>query len=245
MSKIKGIQIKKIITLASAISFVLTTASPSLSANYDAICGDVDCQIGVSARGISGPGGFMPAGLVSIWNVGKASDFNMGKGVAGGLGGATAGVIGGALLLGPIGAIAGLIGGAAAGSDAGKEFEGYFSIVGYNKSGEKISHSFYFINPKPVKRLLSELPLFTGLMQNEERPLEEIEQSFTSGEMMPKSNDSLPTKLGGSSKSSNKLSAQKCWSDYLKTNPAMAVWADYNPTLAEKKRIESGYENCD
>ena len=76
ITKIQEFKIKKTITIVSAISFVLATASPSLSANYDAICGDVDCQIGVSARGISGPGGFMPAGLVSIWNVGKASDFN-------------------------------------------------------------------------------------------------------------------------------------------------------------------------
>ena len=117
---------------------------------------DMECQISVSGKGVGSPAGFTPSDLISQWSVGKASDYDSGKGVAGGLGGAFAGALGGGLLLSPIGLLGGLIGGGIAGSDAGKEFEGYFTIVGYNRKGEKVAHNFFFINRKPVKRLLAE-----------------------------------------------------------------------------------------
>ena len=106
---------------------LMTTAAQAET--YDALCGDSGCSINVDGRGISGPGGLIPSELVSKWTVGTDSGFHGGKGVAGGLGGATAGAVGGALLLGPIGLLGGLIGGAMAGSGAGKEFEGYFTVV--------------------------------------------------------------------------------------------------------------------
>ena len=147
---------------AAILGLVLASSGTAIAGTYEALCGDFECQIDVSARGISSPAGFMPSGLVAQWAVGSSSDFNTGKAVAGGLGGATAGVIGGAILLGPIGVLAGLVGGGIAGAESGNEFEGYFVVVGYNKKGQKISHSFHFINEKPVKRLLAELPLITG-----------------------------------------------------------------------------------
>lgn len=220
---------------------LLASSSCAIAGTYDALCGDIECQITVSAKGISSPSGFTPSNLISMWSVGKASDFNAGKAVAGGLGGATAGLVGGAILLGPVGALAGLLGGAVAGGKSGKEFEGFFAVVGYNKKGDKISHSFYFINEKPVKRLLMELPVITGLAQGEERELQEIESNFAD-DKLDVSTDALPAKLG-SYKSSKEN--KKCWSEYLNSNPAMAVWSDNNPSLSEKQRIKSGYENCE
>ena len=184
---------------AATAGLLLATSTGALAGTYEALCGDLECQIDVSARGISSPAGFTPSGLVSQWAVGSASDFNAGKAVAGGLGGATGGVIGGAILLGPIGALAGLVGGAVAGAGSGEEFEGYFTIIGYNKKGQKISHSFYFINDKPVKRLVSELPLITGLAQREERDIQAIETAFASGNMQLSMGGGLPAQLGSSS----------------------------------------------
>ena len=142
-----------------------------------------------------------PCGLythrpIPQWNAGKASDYDAGKGVAGGLGGATAGAVGEAISLGPIGLLGGLIGGAIAGSDAGKEFEGYFTIVGYNKKGEKIAHNFFFINRKPVNRLLSELPLVTGLALGEEQDLNDIEAAFSGESKRANTKQDLPSRLG-------------------------------------------------
>ena len=185
---------------AAVAGLFFATSTGALAGTYEALCGDLECQIDVSARGISSPAGFTPSGLVSQWAVGSSSDFNAGKAVAGGLGGATAGVIGGAILLGPIGALAGLAGGAVAGAGSGEEFEGYFTIIGYNKKGQKISHSFHFINDKPVKRLLSELPLFTGLAQREERNIQDIETAFASGNMQLNMGSGLPSQLGLSSR---------------------------------------------
>ena len=192
--------------VAAVLGLVLASSGSAIAGTYEALCGDVECQIDVSARGISSPEGFTPSMLVAQWAVGSSSDFNTGKAVAGGLGGATAGVIGGAILLGPIGALAGLIGGGIAGAESGDEFDGYFVIVGYNKKGQKISHSFRFINEKPVKRLLAELPVITGLAQREIRDIQDIEEAFASGNMQIRSNDGLPSQLGGQSVSSKKES---------------------------------------
>ena len=226
--------------ILAATTLLLLGAGSALAGTYDALCGDMECQISVSGKGVSSPAGFTPTDLISQWNIGKASDYDAGKGVAGGLGGATAGAIGGAVLLGPIGLLGGLIGGAIAGADAGKEFEGYFTIVGYNKKGEKIAHNFFFINRKPVKRLLSELPLVTGLALGQERDISEIEAAFSGQSKSTKEN--LPSRLGQTKTAAKK---DKCWKDYLNSNPAMAVWASNNPQLAEKQRVKSGYNLCD
>lgn len=229
------------INLFAAASLLLLEAGTALAGTYDALCGDMECQITVTGKGVSSPAGFTPSELISQWNVGKASDYSATKGVAGGLGGATAGAIAGGVLLGPIGLLGGLIGGAIAGSGAGKEFEGYFTIVGYNKKGEKIAHNFYFINHKPVKRLLSELPITTGLALGEERDLSDIESAFSGNGQSANSKENLPSQLG---KAKATVEKEKCWENYLNSNPAMAVWASNNPELADKQRIKSGYNLC-
>ena len=150
----------------AATSLLLLGAGTALAGTYDALCGDMECQISVSGKGVSSPAGFTPKDLISQWNVGKASDYDAGKGVASGLGGATAGAVGGAILLGPIGLLGGLIGGAIAGSDAGKEFEGYFTIVGYNKKkgeGGELPITSFSLIASPSKDYSPSCHLLLGL----------------------------------------------------------------------------------
>ena len=255
-------------TAAATVSILAITSPLSVvAATYDALCEGSGCQISVSGKGIGGPDGFIPAELVSKWSVGQSSGYHGGKGVAGGLGGATAGAIAGGLLLGPIGLLGGLIGGGIAGSGAGKEFEGYFTVAGYNKEGKKIAHSFYFINPKPAKRLRSSLPSITGLGIGEERSAEELEVAFANlgssssgvnstanglpgrlGSALSAQNSptvtSLPTRLGQSEKARS-LAASNCWETYLSSNPALENWASANPALAENQRIKKGLVKCE
>lgn len=242
---------------------VLSTQGIAHAAIYDALCGESDCQIDVSGRGIGGPEGFIPANLVSQWSVGQNSGYHGGKGVAGGLGGATAGAVAGGLLLGPIGLLGGLLGGGIAGSGAGKEFEGFFTVTGYDKQGNKIAHSFYFINKKPATRLRSSLPSVTGLALGEQRSVEELEVAFAkmsaaaaqSGSasganaigINPQETGSvkvaLPTRLGESQVALD-LARDGCWEDVLVQDPALTAWASANPILAEKKMIGDGYKIC-
>ena len=249
----------------SMIGLVIFSPISAVAATYDALCGGSDCQINVSGRGIGGPEGFIPNELISKWSVGQSTGYNGGKGVAGGLGGATAGAVAGAVLLGPIGLLGGLIGGGLAGSGAGKEFEGYFTVAGYNKKGKKIAHSFYFINPKPARRLRTSLPSITGLGMGEERTTNELETAYANiqsnkniaanlstkpkdrvsealSKEIPMTN-SLPTRLGQSVEAKTLL-APNCWETHLSSNPTLKTWAMANPNLAETQRVKEGYSIC-
>ena len=234
----------------AGISHLALMTTVAQAETYDALCGDSGCSISVDGRGISGPGGFIPSELVSKWTVGTDSGYHGGKGVAGWLGGATAGAIGGGLLLGPIGLLGGLIGGAMAGSGAGKEFEGYFTVVGYNKEGEKISNSFRFINKKPANRLRSALPAVTGLSMGEERTAQELEVAYANFiQGKPASSDGLPARLGVGATPVAKTPTIKAtpspvlqgstgelaWDAYLEQRNLVA-WAEANPEMAEQLR---------
>ena len=257
MHRFKALLMASSIAVAGISNLTLMT-TPVQAETYNALCGDSGCSISVDGRGISGPGGFIPSELVSKWTVGTDSGYHGGKGVAGGLGGATAGAVGGALLLGPIGLLGGLIGGAMAGSGAGKEFEGYFTVVGYNKKGEKISNSFRFINKKPANRLRTALPAVTGLSMGEERTADELEVAYAAySQGKATSTDGLPTRLGmngavasatpmkpatkttapsftaqNASKRSNETPT---WEAYLNDRKLVA-WAEANPEVADQLR---------
>lgn len=257
MYRFKAFLMASSIAVAGISNLTLMTTAAQAE-TYDALCGDSGCSINVDGRGISGPGGFIPSELVSKWTVGTDSGFHGGKGVAGGLGGATAGAVGGALLLGPIGLLGGLIGGAMAGSGAGKEFEGYFTVVGYNKEGEKISNSFRFINKKPANRLRTDLPAVTGLSMGEERTAQELEVAYAAyNQGKVNSTDGLPARLGMSGavasatpnqtarktpasllkaqKSSQRSNGAKTWETYLEERNLVA-WAEANPEVADQLR---------
>ena len=140
---------------ATAASLILATSNSALAGVYQAMCGDLRCQIDVSPRGISSPAGFMPSGLVWQWASGRSSDFN-----------------------------------------AGGAFKSFFTIVGYNDEGNKMSHFFYIDNDKSTQRLLVELPLVTGLAESQKRTLKDIEKAFARGDLQVSTGSDLPSKLG-------------------------------------------------
>ena len=232
-----------------ALSIIAFAQLPSNATIYSALCEKEACEIDVSVRGIDGPSGFIPTEYISEWTQGKLQGYSSAKGIAGSFGGATAGLVGGAILLGPVGALGGLVAGAIEGRKAGKEFEGFFTVVGFNEKGEKIAHSFYFVNKKTARRLRIELPIVTGLAAGEKRSLEEIEEAFATKDARKEkiARRRLPQQLGAkpSESSSRSANREQCWEDYLASNPAMAVWASSNKELAEKQRIQSGFQPCE
>lgn len=228
--------------------FMAALQSPCYATVYEALCGNEDCQIDISVRGIGGPSGFIPTEYISEWTQGKIQGFSSAKGIAGSFGGATAGLVGGAILLGPVGALGGLVAGAIEGRKAGKEFEGFFTVVGFDSKGERIAHSFYFVNKKTARRVRIELPILTGLAAGEKRSIEDIEAAFATKDARETvaKGKRLPAKLGLSTNTSLSKTGltNNCWEDYLAKNPALSVWAASNIELAEKQRLRSAYVKC-
>lgn len=76
-------QIKALISTSTlsvaVISNLVLLASSAKTEPYDALCGNSGCTINVDARGISGPGGFIPNDLVSHWTVGSDSGYHGAK----------------------------------------------------------------------------------------------------------------------------------------------------------------------
>ena len=250
-----NLSIKRAASITSCLSILaVTTPIGALAEIYSAICeGEKDCTITVSPQGISGPNGFIPAGGVIQWYQGGEGDTHKaGESLAGGVTGAVAGTILGSIatcwtiILCPIGFIGGMAAGGIGGSQAGKSSEHIFTVLGYTEQGEKIGHSFYFVNKKPARRVAMELPVFTGLARGQLRKLNEISQNlnitieqnkeqppvFRAGQM--------PAKIGEAAMADKPI--KKCWSTYLEGNPSMKVWVEANPELAEKSKKK--FDDC-
>lgn len=239
-----------------AMAGLLLWQVPAVASSYDALCGDTACTITLDASGLSSPAGFLPTHRIAQWFTGGEESYNVGSGTAGALGGATAGAIGGAILLGPIGLLGGLVGGGIAGSKAGKSADLFFNVIGYDESGQKVTVSFRFVNPKPANRMKQELPMFTGLAMGQIRSLDVIRQSITE----PAANPMLPEQLSPAERGAEPASpapqtlpesldpqaspqvgsqtsgtAAQSWDDYLRQR-GLEEWAQTNPALAEQLR---------
>ena len=151
------------------------------ASSYDALCDGSKCTVTLDAASISTPGGTIPMNMIAKWFTGGEETFSAAKGTAGGLGGALVGGVAGAVLLGPIGLLGGLIGGGMAGSKAGKSADLYFTIIGYNNEGNKTTINYNFINPKPARMMLMELPMFSGLGAGQTRSLESLKAAMKTG----------------------------------------------------------------
>ena len=139
------------------------------------------------------------------------------------------------------------------------------SISGYDENGKKANISFQFINDKPAKRIASQLPSITGLGINQSRTLEEIvayeqgrrpetelgrvasqpsglNNTGIGGPSMPTAQIRPQQKLGKVGELAQASQPENCWSAYLNTNPGMKVWAEANPSLAEKQK--ANYAAC-
>ena len=101
----------------------------------------------------------------------------MGAG-GGGVGGAVIGGI--ATCWTVVGCVPGIIAGGSAGgisgSSLGETSDYYFTIIGYDKSGKKIMHSFNFVNSRPVAKMTQELIIVSGLTEGKLRTYEQIKK---------------------------------------------------------------------
>ncbi|MCP9859010.1 MULTISPECIES: hypothetical protein [unclassified Cyanobium] len=165
----------------------LLLPAPATATTYQALCGNNPCTINLDMNGIGGQNTFIPIGRIAKWYTGGEEGYDSTNGTVGAVGGGTAGAIAGGILLGPVGLVGGMVGGALAGSKAGKTADLYFSVVGYDSSGDKTTLNFRFVNPRPANRMKQELPMFTGLAMGETRSLADLQRH----------RDPLPQRLGG------------------------------------------------
>jgi hypothetical protein len=126
----------------SCITAVFFTGNANtIAATYDALCNGVECKINIDGKGVSGPGGFIPAHRIALWFTGGGEEHNAAASAAGATGGALGGALIGAvatcwtIILCPIGKIGGGVAGGMGGSRAGKSADFYFTVLGYNQEG--------------------------------------------------------------------------------------------------------------
>ena len=122
---------------------------------YQAMCGEMKCNVNINGKQVSTPMGTIPAKRVTQWGLTGKSKTNISTG------------LGTTILLGPIG----LLGFFA------KHHNYNFLINGYNTQGKKTSIQFSFKNNKPVERLITEMSAVTGLGMGEIRTAFEIKKN--------------------------------------------------------------------
>ncbi len=193
------INLKKFVPLTFIMMNLFSLQIRVNAGTYKALCDEVSCAIVLNAKGITGPEGFMPAHRVVQWFQGGGPYVNKSAAAAGaGAGGIGGAVIGGiatcwtVVLCGP-GIIAGGASGGISGSGLGKSSDFYFTIVGYNELGQKMIHSFNFINQRPVAKMMQELPIVSGLKMGSLRSIEEIKANDLILQKEHKSNSIEPT----------------------------------------------------
>ncbi len=153
-----------------------------IAGSYNALCDQENCKINVTAAGIEGPSGTIPSTRIVQWFKGGGTKLNKTKAALGAGGGGVGGaVIGGiATCWTVVGCVPGIIAGGSAGgisgSSLGESSDYYFTIIGYNKSGTKIMHSFNFVNSRPVAKMTQELTIVSGLDEGKLRTYEQIKK---------------------------------------------------------------------
>lgn len=204
---------------AIAAAFAVLAPAASFAGTYDALCGGARCSILIDEQGIHSPTQHIPSGRVTKWTQAGSSSTDIATGLAT------------TVVFGPLG----LLGFAAQNHDYN------FVVNGFDEDGKKASIQFQFINKKPVPQVAADLSNFTGLGVNQVRTEEEILANEKSkGNLV-----AMGTRLGdGLKKQVVAQAAKPCWGEYLNSNPAMGVWANANPTLAEAQRVKSGYDLC-
>ncbi len=258
LRSIKSNGLTGILSLSLASLFITL---PAYSANYRALCDDESqkefdkanpragrnrdprdksskkrCRmiISVTAEEISTPSKAIPTTRVTSWMGGGSSSTNVG------LGAATT------ILLGPVG----LLGFFA------KNHSYAFTINGYNKEGNKETISFRFKDPSQPRRLMTELPILTGLGLGQSRSEAEItELESDEGMLEPQSIERYEGQVlyeeegemlyeGQDEKTFDKaqcavsIRVYNCsYNEYLEANPSIKIWAEANPDLANKERI--------
>ena len=173
---------KKIIKLIYFVIIFFSLNNPLMAGLYDALCDEENCKINVTAKGIEGPSGTIPSTRIVQWFKGGGTELNKTKAALGAGGGGVGGaVIGGiATCWTIVGCVPGIIAGGSvggiSGSSLGESSDYYFTIIGYDKSGKKIMHSFNFVNSRPVAKMTQELTIISGLTEGKLRTYEQIKK---------------------------------------------------------------------
>jgi hypothetical protein len=113
-----------------------------------------------------------------------------------------------------------------------------FNVVGYDPSGQKITHQFRFVNPKPAGRVRAELPLVSGLAMGQTRSLEELRLAAgtsVSGSLLPDRLDSNDLAPAPAKSAEQVAAADGRWERYLQDR-GLVDWAAANPHLADQLR---------
>ena len=136
---------------------------------YDAICNGTKCNLIIDAESIKSPYGTIPLNRVTSWQGGGDGETAVGVGIAT------------SVVFGPLGLLGFL----------SKKYDYNFIINGYDDKGKRTYIVVQFINEKPAKRLMNELPLVTGLGLGQKRTAKEIRES----ESVDKNQESNPKNL--------------------------------------------------
>ena len=246
-------QPRLLVRLRSAALVVLLAPAPALATPYAALCGEGPCTIRLDASGIEGPSGFIPAGRIAQWF--NDSEQRRGNGVGNAVAGAgnllmTSAAYAAPLAMGstyvaaPVGLVSGLVRGMFSGFRSGNSADLSFNVVGYDPSGQKITHQFRFVNPKPAGRLRAALPLVSGLAMGQTRSLDALRLADTTAgthSLLPARLDAIdpaaapfPDPSSVSAPAPAKATAGG-WERYLQDR-GLVDWAVANPHLADQLR---------
>ena len=144
----------------------------------------------------------------------------------------------------PLGLVSGLVRGMFSGFRSGNSADLSFNVVGYDPSGQKITHQFRFVNPKPAGRLRAALPLVSGLAMGQTRSLDALRLADTTAgthSLLPDRLDAIdpaaapfPDPSSVSAPAPAKATAGG-WERYLQDR-GLVDWAVANPHLADQLR---------
>ena len=214
-------------TGAILIAFTSIFTPRSFASSFEAICGTIRCTIVLSKEKIITPYGTIPTSRVSSWGGGGNSETDLIMGASG------------LYLLGPIG----LIGFAA------KTHDYNYALNGYDSKGNKTVVRIQFKNRKPAQKFALEMLEITRLGMNNSRTASEIKriESLMSQQGLKWVGDLPPGTLdeGNRQEQSGKtknMENERCWSEYLESNPRLKTWAKVNPNLAQK--AQRAHRDC-
>ncbi len=145
----------KLLALTCGTSFIPFFALTAAAGNYEGLCAGTKCTLNVNPEAISSPYGSIPTGRVTNWGGGGDSTTSVGTGVAT------------TIFFGPLGLLGFLA----------KNHDFNFVINGYNDQGKKTSMQIQFKSAKPVKRLIQELGMVTGLGMGQKRSAKQIRKN--------------------------------------------------------------------
>ncbi|WP_143593679.1 hypothetical protein [Synechococcus sp. 1G10] len=202
--------------LALAIAGSLSLAISPLgakAASYDALCGNVNCNVSVTADEFITPSGGISRDQITSWNQGgQGATTSIGTGIA------TTIIFG----------VPGLIGFLA------KNYDYRFTISYADGAGNPAIQEIRFVNNKPAVNFAYDMSRLTGLASGQ--------RSEKSIALMNEKKAAEAEKARIASLDCGKVLKQyNCsWDMYLSANPSVATWAASYPSMANVEKARLG-----